>query len=157
MYNWHDLEKANDVDIYIKLKRNKNFKYAIEFDDDLPAVNIIRANVRLDKFSFIGFAILERAKLFIYKTIFDSFEKELDCSYHSTDTDSIFIKTKSPDGSTFNNEMDKMKDILINTERGKMKDEIPNDSIIEACFIRAKAHFYTTVKRGEEKKLKTNK
>ena len=35
-----------------------------------------------------------------------------------------------------------------------MKDEIPNDTIIEACFLKAKAYYYTTVKGEEEKKLK---
>ena len=34
-----------------------------------------------------------------------------------------------------------------------MKDEIPNDTIMEACFLKAKSYYYTTVK-GEEKKLK---
>ena len=35
-----------------------------------------------------------------------------------------------------------------------MKDEIPNDTIIEACFLKAKAYYFTTVKGEEEKKLK---
>ena len=35
-----------------------------------------------------------------------------------------------------------------------MKDELPNDAIIEACFLKAKAYCYNTVKREEEKKLK---
>ena len=34
-----------------------------------------------------------------------------------------------------------------------MKDEIPSDTIIEACFLKAKACCYTSV-NGEEKKLK---
>ena len=42
-------------------------------------------------FNYIGFVILEKAKLFMYKAIYDYFEKELDCSYHYTDTDIIFI------------------------------------------------------------------
>ena len=35
-----------------------------------------------------------------------------------------------------------------------MKDELANDTIIEACFLNAKAYCYNTVKREEEKKLK---
>ena len=50
--------------------------------------------------------------------------------------------------------MNKIKDILHNNELGKMKDELPNDTIIEACFLKAKAYCYNTVKREEEKKLK---
>ena len=35
-----------------------------------------------------------------------------------------------------------------------MIDEIPNDTIIEACFLKAKAYCYTSVKGEEDKKLK---
>ena len=35
-----------------------------------------------------------------------------------------------------------------------MKDELPNDTFIEACFLKAKAYCYNTVKGEDEKKLK---
>ena len=47
--------------------------------------------------------------------------------------------------------MDKIKDILHNIELSKMKDELPNDTIIEACFLKAKAYCYNTVKREKVK------
>ena len=50
--------------------------------------------------------------------------------------------------------MNKLKDILHKNELGKMKDELPNDTIIEACFLKAKAYCYNTVKGEDEKKLK---
>ena len=50
--------------------------------------------------------------------------------------------------------MNKIKDILNNNELGKMKDELPNDTIIEACSLKAKAYCYKTVKGDDEKKLK---
>ena len=50
--------------------------------------------------------------------------------------------------------MNKMKGILSNTELGRMKDEIPNDIIIEACLPQDWAFCYTRVKGKEEKKLK---
>ena len=90
MYNRQDIEVVKDVDRYIKLVKNVSFKYAVEFDDDLVAVHKTRSNVKLDKFNYIAFAILEKAKLFMYKAIY-YFEKELDCSYQYTDTDSVFI------------------------------------------------------------------
>ena len=154
VYNRQDVELVNDVDRYIKLVENNSFKYAVEFDDDLVAVHKTRGNVKLDKFNYIGFVILEKAKLFMYKAIYDYFEKELDCSYHYTDTDSIFININIPLDSTMEKKMDKIKDILHNNELSKMKDELPNDTIIEACFLKAKAYCYNTVKREEEKKLK---
>ena len=83
----------------------------------------------------------------MYEALFDYFEKELDCSYHYTDTDNIFININSPLDSNIETEMNKIKDFLHNKELGKMKDELPNDTIIEARFLRAKAYFYNTVKR----------
>ena len=56
------------------------------------AVQKTRGKVKLDKFFYIGFVILEKAKLFMYKTIYEYLEKELDCSCHYTETDSIFHK-----------------------------------------------------------------
>ena len=154
VYNRQDVELFNDVVRYIKLVKNISFKYAVEFDDDLVAVHKTRSNVKLDKFNYIRFAILEKAKLIMYKAIYDYFEKKLDCSCHYTDTDSIFINITVPLDSDIETEMNKISGILHNNELVKMKDEMPNDTIIEACFLKAKAYRYTTVKGEEEKKLK---
>ena len=96
VYNRQDVELVNDVDRYIKFVENIGFKYSVEFDDDLAAVHETIGKVKLDNFMYIGFVILEKAKLFMYKAIYDYFEKELDCSYHYTDTDSIFININIP-------------------------------------------------------------
>ena len=154
VYNRQYVELVNDVDRYINIVSNVSFKYAVELDDDLVAVHKTRGNVKLDKFNYIGFAILEKAKLFMYKAIYDYFEKDLDCSYHYTDTDSIFININVPLNSNIETKINKIKDNLHNNELGKMKDEIPNDAIIEACFLKAKAYCFNTVKGEEEKKLK---
>ena len=50
--------------------------------------------------------------------------------------------------------MNKIKDNFHNNGLGKMKDELPNDTIIEACFLKAKVYCYNTVKGEDEKKLK---
>ena len=50
--------------------------------------------------------------------------------------------------------MNKISGILHINEFGKMKDEIPNDTVIAACFLKAKAYRFSTVKGEEEKKLK---
>ena len=154
VYNRQDIELVNDVDRYIKLVENFSFKYAVEFDNELVAEHKTRGNEKLDMFNYIGFVILEKAKLYMYKAIYDYFEKELDCSYHYTDTNSIFININVPLDSNLETEMNKIKDILHNNELGKMKDEIPNDTIIEACFLKAKAYRFNTVKGEEKKKLK---
>ena len=103
---------------------------------------------------YIGFVISGKAKFYMYKAIYDYFEKELDCSYHYRDTDSIFININVPLDSNIEIEMNKIKDISHNNELGKMKDELPNDTILEACFLKAKAYCYNTVKGEDDKKLK---
>ena len=108
----------------------------------------------LDKFNYIGFVILEKAKLFMYKATYDYFEKELGCSYHCKAPDSIFLNINVPLDSNIETEMNKIKDILHNNELGNVKDELPNDTFIEACFLKAKAYCYNTVKGQDEKKLK---
>ena len=118
------------------------------------AVHKTRGNVKLDKFNYIGFVILEKAKLFLYKAIYEYFEKEVDCSYYYTDTDSIFTNINVPLDSTIEKQMNEISCILHNNELVKMKDEIPNDTIRKACFFKAKAYCLNTVKGEEEKNLK---
>ena len=77
--------------------------------------------------------------------------KEIDCNCYYTDSDSIFININVPEGSDIKTEMNKIKDILHNNELGKMKDELPNNTIIEACFLKAKAYCYTTAKVKKRK------
>ena len=47
-----------------------------------------------------------------------------------------------------------MKGILHNTELSKMNVELPNDTIMEACFLNAKANCFNISKGEEETKLK---
>ena len=82
----------------------------------------------------------------MYKAIYEYFGKELDCSYHYTDTDSIFININVPEGGSISEEINKVSGILSISELGKMKDELSNDTFIEACFLKAKAYCYNTVK-----------
>ena len=125
VYNRQVVELVNEVDSYIKSVENISFKYAVDFENDLVAVHKTRGNVKFDKFNYNGFVILEKTKLFMYKAIYDYFEKELDCSCHYTDTDSIFININVPLDSTFEKEMDKIKYMSHKNELGKMKDELP--------------------------------
>ena len=153
MYNRQDLELVKDVDRYIKLVKNISFKYAVEFDDDLVAVHKTRGNVQLDKFDYFGFVKLEKTKLFMFKAIYEYFETELDCSHHYTDTDSIFMNIYVLLESDKETEMNQISGILHNSELVKLKDEIPSDTIMEACFLKAKAYCFFTVKKEAEKKL----
>ena len=57
----------------------------------------------------------------MHKAIHDYFDKELDCCYHYTDTDSLFVNISVPLDSTMATEMNQKKDVLHNTELGKSK------------------------------------
>ena len=70
-------------------------------------------------FYYIGFAILEKSKLFMYKAIYEYCEKEIDCSYHYTDTDSISMNINVSLDSTIEKEMNKISGILHNNELNK--------------------------------------
>ena len=59
VYKRQDVELVNEVDRYINIE-NINFKYVVEFDDDLVAVHKTRGKVKLDKFNYIGFVILKK-------------------------------------------------------------------------------------------------
>ena len=123
-FNRLNRELVNDFYRYIKLVDNTNFKYAAESDYGMVAVHKTRGNVKFCIFKYIGFVILEKVKLFKYKAIYDYFEKVLDCSYHYTDTDSIFVKLSMPLDINIETEMNEIKGILRNAELCKMKDEL---------------------------------
>ena len=65
VYNGQDVDLVNDEDRYIKFVEYINFKYAEEFDDYSVTVHKTRGKVRLDKFNYVVFGTLEKAKLFI--------------------------------------------------------------------------------------------
>ena len=50
--------------------------------------------------------------------------------------------------------MNKISGTLHNSKLSKMKDGLPNYTIVEACFLKAKAYCFNTVNEGEKKKLK---
>ena len=51
--------------------------------------------------------------------------------------------------------MNKISGILHINELGEMKGEIPDDPIIEFCFLNAKAYCFNTVKK-RRKEVKRN-
>ena len=42
--------------------------------------------------------MLDKAKFSIFDALYENFEKRLHCSYHYTDTDSIFLNISIPNG-----------------------------------------------------------
>ena len=61
----------------LELVENSSFKYAVDIHEDLSSVHPVRDNVKFDKFRCIRFLFLEKAKLFLYKNIYDYFDKTI--------------------------------------------------------------------------------
>ena len=91
----------------------------------------------------------------MYKAIYDYLEKELDFSYHLTDNDNLFININVPLHSNIETDMNMIKNILRNTEIGKMKDEKPNGTIVEAKLVSLEQrHIVILLLKERKRKLK---
>ena len=125
----------------------------MKFDYELVAVHKTRTKISLIRLIVLVLLYWRKLNYFCIK-LYTIILIKLDCSYHYTDTDSVFLNINAPLDSDMETEVNKIKDILHNNELGKMEDELHNDTIIEARFLKSKAYCYTIVKREGEKKSK---
>ena len=112
------------------------------------SVHLRRKIIKHDKFNFIGFTILELAKLFMYRFIYDYLAPAYGKHYklHFTDTDSVFLELTVPYNSSLDKEINKIKDIIHPSDLCKVKDELEGNEeyITEAVFLKAKCYCYNT-------------
>jgi len=133
------------------------------FSNEVLAVHLKRANVKHDKFNYIGFTILELAKQFMYRFVYDYLEsafgenveqgRKTSCyKLHYTDTDSIFLELMIPCNSSLDNEIEKIKDIIHPSDLCKVKAELgESDYIREGIFLGSKCYCFQTLKQIEKK------
>jgi len=151
--NRQNIEIVSDRNKYLQVARRPSYKRTTMFSEDVVAVHLKRCNVYHDKFNFIGFTILELAKLFMYQLIYDYIEPSYGSNYkiHFSDTDSIFLELLIPLNSSLEQEIDKIKDIIHPSDLCKVKDELEGDHIKKAIFLLSKCYAFETLQMIERK------
>ena len=146
--NRQNIEIVYNKDRFQNLTRKPTYKRTTRFSDELCAVHLRKSIVKHDKFNFIGFTILELAKLFMYNFIYDYLAPAYGENYklHFSDTDSVFLELTIPFNSSLDKEIDKIKDIIHPSDLCKVKDELEGNEeyITEAVFLKSKCYCYTT-------------
>ena len=86
------------------------FKYSKIFTEDVIAIRMLQSSIMCDKFNFIGFTILEYAKLVMYNFVYNGLDLYLHGKYkiHYCDTDSTFIEFILDKNETLNDIMEKI-------------------------------------------------
>jgi hypothetical protein len=142
-----------------------NLKNVRIFDEDLVGVELTKLNVLINKPFYIGFVVLELAKLHMYKFHYDIIRAKYqnNAELLFTDTDSLmyhihtedaykelFELRKHMDFSSYNRTspfFDESNKKVI----GKFKDETNGNAILEFGGLRAKMYSFTVVENGHIK------
>ena len=77
---------------YKKIVAHPLTKRVTDFGDGVYAVHKYKKNIKMNKFPYIGFVVLELSKLLMYRYVYDVLQpifKNNDFKCHYTDTDSI--------------------------------------------------------------------
>ena len=143
--NRQNIEVVYNGDRFKQLSRKPTYKRTTMFSNEVVAVHLKRANVKHDKFNYIGFTILELAKLFMYSFVYDYVEPAYgqrpgstngnNYKLHYTDTDSFFLELVVPFDSSLDIEIEKIKDIIHPNDLCKVKDESGKNDYIKDCLL----------------------
>ena len=157
--NRQNIEIVYNNERFQNLTRKPTYKRTTRFSDNLCAMHLRRSIVKHDKFNYIGFTILELAKMFMYKFIYDYLAPAYGENYklHFSDTDSVFLELTIPFNSSLEAEIDKIKDIIHPSDLCKVKDELNEEFITEAVFLKAKCYCYESTKKDTKRENKTLK
>ncbi len=156
------LANANDLR---KCTSKPNLKNVRIFDEDLVGVELTKLLVLIDKPFYIGFVVLELAKLHMYKFHYDSIRRKYqnNAELLFTDTDSlmyhIYTEDVYKDMVELNEHMDNSSytrsspffDESNKKVIGKFKDETNGNAIAEFVGLRAKMYSFT-VTNGDQLK-----
>ena len=154
-----NLKLTSNEDIYTKHASRANFISAKMFNENLFAINIIKEELVLNRPIYVGMAILDLSKLFMYDLHYNYMLKKYDRKYIKlmfTDTDSLCYEIKTADiykdlfqdKELFDNSnypenseffFDENKKVI-----GKMKDEAAGMVIKEYIGLRSKMYSYST-------------
>jgi hypothetical protein len=150
-----NIEIVNNGERFKLLSSKPTFKGYTHLTEDqnlggeVCAMHMSKTSIKYDKFNYVGFTILELAKLTMYEFVYDVLWKTYGDKFkiHYTDTDSVFIEIEDDD-------IDKIKDCLHDTELGKFKDELvaKKKFITKAAFMKSKMYMYETVSNDPKEK-----
>ena len=166
-----DIKLVNDRKKALKLVAKPTYKQHTIYSEDLVGVQIRLSEVKLDKPSYVGVAILDISKILLYE-FFNDFVKPLwgnNVGALFTDTNSLCLLIHTEDvyrdiaphvdkwfdTSKYKpgNPMDLPAGVNAGVV-GMFKDEEPKDIITEFVGLRAKCYAYKTPGGSEEKKNK---
>lgn len=149
------LKAINSNEDGIKYCSKPNYKRFIRIDNDCHIVELYQNNLIFDKPIYIGFVILELAKLHMYKFHYDCIKPNFEAKLMYTDTDSFVYYMTAKN-------FDKIKEHLDtdnNKIPGLFKFVEPVGSIKSFVCLKSKYYSYTTdkeeVRKGIPKHLST--
>jgi hypothetical protein len=155
-----DYHLCNNPKALLKATSQNRFISSIEFNEDLVAARMTKANIELDAPIAIGAAILDISKTIMYKIAYDNFpiyERLYDCKINIVggDTDSLFFETIGvdlhavlypkmfEDGLLDTSNYDVSNPIFSNVYKAKLgcvKDEFAGQLCKEFILLRPKSY-----------------
>ena len=154
-----NLKLTSNEDIYTKQASRANFISGKMFNENLFAINRIKEELVLNRPIYVGMAILDLSKLFMYDFHYNYMLKKYDrkkIKLMFTDTDSLFYEIKTDevyedllkDKELFDySDYPKNSAFFFDTNKkviGKMKDEAAGMVIKEFIGLRSKMYSYGT-------------
>ena len=155
----------------IKLVSEPNYHRTKHFSDNLLAIEMKKAKVKMNKPAYLGMSILDVSKTLMYEFWYDylkpKYKDKVKLCY--VDTNSFVINTFTEDFfEDINNDVERWFDTSTYDENdkrpflmgvnkkviGMFKDELGGKIMKELCALRAKTYTYLTDDDIEKKKAK---
>ena len=152
------------------LRRNTDprMKTHKTFGEHLSVAFLTKKNIRLAQHWAVGVAILELSKYIMqslyYKAVKPAFNGQTEVIMSDTDSWILAVPTSSPDEAAeklahvmdFSNysKDHRLYDASVKNRTGFLKNEIPDDVIVETVAIRSKIYAYKTLKMMIDRRCK---
>ena len=160
-----NLQIVQGRDEYMKAVAHPLTKRATKFNDNVFAIHKYKKQIKMDKFPYIGFVVLELSKLLMYRYVYDTLQpifKNNDFKCHYTDTDSIVWECSLGNRERIDDKLDLLKEHidLQCSIPGKFQNDLRKRAdesqpiLKEAVFISAKNYGYRTDRVGDKDGIK---
>ena len=150
-----NLQIVQGRDEYMKALSHPLTRRVTDFGDEVYAVHKYMKRIKMDKFPYVGFVVLELSKLLMYRYVYDVLQpifKNNNFKCHYTDTDSIVWECSLNDNERIEDKLALLKDHMDPncSIPGKFKDDLrvrddkSQPIMKEGVFISAKNYGYRT-------------